>query len=178
MSLLTNNSTLILWQDVIKHAENRCSVRLKDELEAYLVTLLARYTNQPAVAKQIFATAFLEALQQHDRQRQAALLHVGDQCLLFAGLFPHVAEKRHVKINYFVDLGRAAYIAVSNTANDLYSLLAMQFVVLMDVLQSINPYANLLPLEAYEQWETLGSQRALKILKEYTGAIPLRHYKK
>jgi hypothetical protein len=176
MSLVTSQTSLVLWQDVIKHAENRCSISLKEELETYLVSLLIRYTNKPEVAKQIFATAFLEALQLRERERNTSLQHVGDQCLLYAGLFPHAAEKRHVKIGYFVDLGRAAYANVSR--NDLYSSLALQFVVLMDVLQSIPQYSELLPLEAYEQWDDVGSHRALKILQSYTRVGPVKNIKR
>lgn len=174
MNLLTNSSSLALWQDVIKHAENSCCVELNEELEIYLVSLLDRYINKPEVAKQIFATAFLEALHLQEQQRKVSLQHIGDQCLLYAGLFPRLAEKRHVKINYFVDLGRSAYAAVSHTTNDLYGSLALQFVVLMDVLQSIRPYNDLLPLEAYEQWEELGSQRAFKILQIYSPGVPFK----
>lgn len=177
MGLLTSTTSLALWQDVIKHAENRCSVTLEQELEAYLVSLLIRYTNKPEVLKQIVATAFMEALQQRENQRNMSLQYVGDQCLLFAGLFPRIAEKRHVKLSYFIDLGRSSYAAISSKADDLYGSLAIQFVVLMDVLQSIRQYPDLLPLEAYDQWIEVGSQRALKILGEYTSAIPIKHDK-
>ena len=50
------------------------------------------------------------------------------------------------------------------TANDLFWVLALQFVTLMDVLQSISQTSQLLPLDAYEQWETLGSRRAFAYL--------------
>lgn len=159
---------------MIKFAEDRCSVMLKEEIETYLVLLLNRYTNKPEMVKQILATTFLEALNRKDKERELSLQYVGDQCLLFAGLFPRRAEKRHVKVGYFVDLGRTAYHSISTKTNDIYSSLAMQFVVLMDVLQSIRQYPDLLPLEAYQQWDELGSQRALKILKEYSKAIPLK----
>ncbi|HLB42139.1 MAG TPA: hypothetical protein VJN02_04685 [Gammaproteobacteria bacterium] len=174
MDLLISTTSLVLWQDVVKHAENRCSITLRHELETYLISLLIRYTNQPEATRQIAATAFLNALQLSECERQVSLQRVGDQCLLFTGLFPRIAEKRHVKINYFVDLGRSAYAAISHTGNDLYASLALQFVVLMDVLQSIRPHSDLLPLEAYEQWNELGSQRALKMLKEYTRATPIK----
>lgn len=177
MSLLTNASPLALWQDVIKKAENRCSVSLQEDLEAYLAFLLIRYTNKPDLFKQIVAHAFLEALQQPENQRIMQLQYVGDQCLLFSGLFPRVAEKRHVKIGYFVDLGRSSYAAISSKSDDLYALLAIQFVALMDVLQSIRQTPDLLPLEAYDQWVEVGSQRALKILREYTSAIPIKNDK-
>lgn len=176
MGLLTNATPLALWQDVIKKAENRCLVTLKEELEAYLAALLIRYTNKPDLLKQIVATAFIEALQQqHENQRIMQLQHVGDQCLLFSGLFPRIAEKRHVKLSYFVELGRSSYAAISNKTNDLYGLLAIEFVVLMDVLQSIRQYPDLLPLEAYDQWLEVGSQRAFKILSEYTSTITIKN---
>lgn len=90
MNLLTHDNILALWQETIKHAEDRCSILLKDELEAYLVSLLIQYTYKPEVVKQVFATAFLDAHQVRDNH---SLQKVGDQCLLFAGLFPHAAEK-------------------------------------------------------------------------------------
>lgn len=168
MKLLTNKNSLLLWQDVVKEAECRCSIELKGDIESYLVNLLDRYTNQPDVVKQVLATAFLEAQQQSHQSRKNSLQIVGDQCLLFAGLFPQVAGRRLVKISYFVDMGRHAYISVSDCTNDLFSHLAIQFVIMMDVLQSIREYPALLPLEAYEQWRDVGSERALAILKTYT----------
>jgi hypothetical protein len=172
MNLLINESSQLLWQEVIKEAEQACAVKLKQDLEGYLVSLLVRYTNQPDIVKQVLATAFLEALQLEKYQRTASLQCVGDQCLLFAGLFPHSAQRRRVKISYFVELGQAAYSHLSGSDNDLYNSLAAQFVLLMDILQSIRQTSDLLPLEAYELWSEVKSQRALRILQSYTKAIP------
>ena len=174
MGLLVSTTSSILWHDVIKHAEDRCSITLQEELETYLVSLLMRYTNKPEVAKQVFATAFLETLHLTERERNVALQHVGDQCLLFAGLFPRAAEKRRVKISYFVDLGRSAYAGVSGKQTEPFGSLALQFVMLMDVLQSIRQVPDLLPMEAYDQWMEVGSQRAYKILQAYTTSIPVK----
>ena len=80
------------------------------------------------------------------------------------GLYPDIEKD---KVKYFVDLGRSAYATLSGKATDLYGLLAMQFVVLMDVLQSVNQRNVLMPIEAYELWNELGSQRALNSLREY-----------
>jgi len=174
MTILRSESSLVLWHEVVKTAEHRCSITLNSDLEAYLTSLLIRYSNKPEVAQQLFAKAYLEAMQQRDKQRYLSLQNVGDQCLLYAGLFPHSAEKRHVSITYFVDLGRTAYATISKTANDLYWVLALKFVALMDVLQSIREAQDLLPIEAYEQWNQLGSQRALQILQSYTKGIPIK----
>ena len=175
MSLLTKSTSIALWQDVVKEAENRCSILLKEDIEVYLIAILTRYMNRPEIAQKVFATAFLDALHLRKNEREFSLQEVGDQCLLYAGFFPQAAIKRQVKVKYFVDIGRAAYITISRTTHDLYWSLALQFVILMDVLQSIRCNINLLPLEAYEQWEELGSQRALKMLRSYTQGIPFKH---
>lgn len=173
MGLLLNNTSLFMWHEVIKSAENRCSIILDDNLEAYLISLLMRYSNKPEIAQFVFAEHYLQALKQRHAQRNASLQLVGDQCLLYAGLFPHQAEMRHVKITYFVDLGRIAYNTISNTTNDVFSALALEFVALMDVLQSIPEKPVLLPLEAYDQWGKLKSKRALQILQAYSKGLPI-----
>ena len=108
MKLLVNSSTIALWHDVIHEAETSCDVLLKEELESYLVFLLARYTNKPEVANKIIATEFLQQPKQGSSKRQLALQDVGDQCLIFSGLFPKLAEKRLVKISYFIHIGQVS----------------------------------------------------------------------
>lgn len=161
-----DSKVLDLWRDLIKGAENRCEVALHDQIEAYLITLLARFTEKPELANSIVATKFLDAMQDHEVLRRELLADVGDQCLLLTGLFPGVAEKRQVKVRYFVNMGQSAYGMISNKTSDLYGSLSQQFVQLMDILQSINEHKVLLPLEAYELWQELGSQRALKALND------------
>ncbi len=93
MNLLTNQSSVLIWQDAVKHAEDRCAITLNEDLEMYLIALLIRYSSRPDMAQRVFATAFLEAMQLREKQRYLSLQHVGDQCLLYAGLFPSAAEK-------------------------------------------------------------------------------------
>lgn len=168
MNLLINDNALLLWQETIKSAEEKCEVRLKQELEVYLIALLERYTTQPDIAKSIIATAFLTANQTSAHERQHSLQIIGDQCLIYAGLFPALAKHKLVNLSYFVNIGRSAYHLISTHTNDLYGLLAYDFVLLMDVLQCIRPDHHLMPIEAYERWQELGSKRALRLLNEYT----------
>ena len=73
-------------------------------------------------------------------------------------------------------MGKYLDSAISNSSNDLYDLLAKQFVTLMDILQSIRHYADefpdLLPMQAYDLWNEAGSRRALKVLQSYSRALP------
>lgn len=176
MTLLLQHATPVaLWHHVIHEAESDCSIFLKEDLESYLVFLLMRYIDKPEIVKHIMAVQFLKATHLPFQQRQKILQEVGDQCLLFSGLFPCIAKKRFVKISYFVKLGQTAYHAISD---ELYQHLAEQFVGLMDILQSLrnaNTRPVLLPLDAYELWDDTQSQRAFASLRNYTDAFPVFH---
>lgn len=180
MKLLVNSTPIALWHDIIHEAEAACTISLKEEIEAYLVYLLARYVNKPEFVKQVIAPEFLQALQSGKAQQQWMMQNVGDKCLLFSGLFPHMADKKLVKISYFVGMGQAAYATISKNSSDLYGMLAGQFVTLMDVLQSIRCYSDkvgdLLPMEAYDLWNDVNSKRALRILGQHSGGIPVPNY--
>lgn len=178
MGLLFNSSSPIaLWVETVHEAEALCNITLQEDIESYLVFLLVRFTTRPEYIKKVLATEFLTGLEQTARQQQHILQNVGDQCLIFSGFFPKQAIRRHVNVSYYVNLGQSAYSVISRTENDLYSLLASQFVTLMDVLQAFRQYTHnhpdLMPLEAYELWNETGSQRALSILKQYTQGTPL-----
>ncbi len=177
MNILVNSTSVASWHEIIHEAEASCAIVLDEEVEAYLVFLLMRYLTKPEIAKQVIAEEFLAGLQLTARQREIALRGVGDKCLLFSGLFPNRAEKRLVKISYYVNIGQSAYGTLAKTHHDLYGSLAKQFVTLMDVLQSVryhsSEFPDLLPLQAYDLWNETGSKRALTILKQYTHATPL-----
>jgi len=103
------------------------------------------------------------------------LRDVGDKCLIFSGLFPGIARKRLVPISYFVNIGRSAYLSLSeeNTSNSLSSLflqLHQSFVLLMDVLQSTREINNpetfsLDLLQAEELWRETNSKHAKQLLE-------------
>lgn len=179
MTILTHEATAHLWIDLIKTAETSCEIHLHELVEAYLIDLLKRYLKQTDMVDKVMATQFLEAFSMPaSSQRQGQLLQkIGDECLLFAGLFPENADRRQVEVSYFVQIGKTAYHTVSVTAGDLFDLLSGQFVALMDVLQSIDPYRVLTPLKAYTQWETLKSKHALSILEKYRHHKMQKHWK-
>lgn len=172
MARLLTSTSVALWHEMIHDAEKSCAIQLQEEIESYLVFLMMRYMSKPEIVKQILAVDFLHGIQSNPNQRAWMLQEVGDKCLIFTGLFPKQAEKRLVKVSYFVNLGQSSYATISKEQNDLYGSLAEQFVPLMDVLQSVRKgaAAELLPLEAYELWHETGSQRAYSILQQYTTA--------
>jgi len=177
MKLLVSATPVSLWQEVIHEAEATCDITLQDELEAYLTLLLVRYTTKSDISQNLMAPKFLQGIECNKKERELALQSVGDNCLIFSGFFPGIAEKRLVKISYFTNMGRTAYATISEKQSDIYSSLSEHFISLMDVLQSVriysHQYPDLLPIQAYDLWNETGSQRALKVLKQYTNATPL-----
>jgi hypothetical protein len=165
------------WHSLVTEAEAEVGIRLDEEVESYLVFLLMRFTSRPEIADSILALDYLHSLQGTKQVQKENMREVGDKCLLFAGLFPKRAEKRLVKISYYVDLGRSAYHHVaghSMTAlSALFAHLAQEFVAVMDTLQAIqqiNPdnRLQLSPIEAAELLQDTGSRQAKRAMGDYS----------
>jgi hypothetical protein len=177
-----NNSTAA-WQELVCDAQSRRQMQLGEDLESYLVFMLMRFTEQAGVHKRPVALDFLETLHTNGELQKTGLREVGDKCLLFSGFFPGLAEKRRVKISYFVDVGQSAYHILAGLSNkvscELFVKLSNQFVPMMDVLQCMREMSSentlLKPLDAMELWQDTNSKHALDILKEYTDAKPFKN---
>lgn len=170
------------WHALVSEAENAADCVLTEDLESYLVFLLMRFASNPHMLARVIALDYLNNSSNEGRTRHEKLRDVGDQCLLFSGLFPKQAERRMVKVSYFVDLGRSAYQQLSDTMSSnsaaIYANLSRDFVSLMDILQSMRELqgnrSNLTPLNAYELWNDTGSRHAYKIIRTLTDACPIR----
>lgn len=168
------------WHALINEAETAAARPLVEELESYLVFLLMRSTRRPEIAGKVLALDYLNGMLARGHIRQDRLRDVGDQCLLYSGLFSEQAGRRQVKVSYFVDLGRSAYQQLSVTLKDsysqLYAQLSQDFIALMDVLLAIRRSGSakpwLEPLSAYELWRDTGSREAYRALR-LNGAVPV-----
>ncbi len=165
------------WQALIKEAETLNHKTLSEDLESYLVFLLIRFTEKPELAKSVLALEYLYSFDSPTRQI-IQLQDIGDKCLLLAGLFPERAERKRVKISYFIELGQGAYSSVANASKielaKLYNALCHSFVGLMDTLHAARELAGkqLTPLQATSLWNDVKSEHALHILKQHTQALP------
>lgn len=179
--LLVHTSATEEWLSLVHEAEAASEHHLDEEMQSYLVFLLMRFAEKPELAASILAVEYLESMGAMGRVGQEQLRNVGDKCLLYSGLFPQRAERRRVKISYFVDLGRSAYQQLServeHNAAVMYHRLAGSFVSLMDILQAMRalgaPAEQLDPLRAFELWQDTGSRAALKTLEQSTQGTPL-----
>ena len=179
--LLVHTSATEEWLSLVNEAETACAQHLDEEMQSYLVFLLMRFTERPELAGSVLAVEYLESMRSSGRIGHDQLRNIGDKCLLYSGLFPERAERRRVKISYFVDLGRSAYQQLSDrmehSAAAMFLHLADAFVSLMDILQTMralgSPAKQLSPFSAFELWRDTGSQVALRTLRKSTLTTPL-----
>ena len=154
------------WQTLVHEAQSACDRELDETLESYLVFLLMRFTDKPHCVSRIMARDYLSSQALSGEQRVERLRDVGDHCLLFSGLFPQLAERRLVRISYFVSLGRSSYQQLSDLLDrswsSVYGHLSEAFVVLMDILQAMRGLDGrpvLTPIQALDLWSDTGSRR-------------------
>ncbi len=180
-TLLVQTSATAEWLALVNDAQNAAARPLDEELQSYLVFLLVRFTERPELAGSVLGLEYLQSQHLHGRMQQDQLRDVGDKCLLYSGLFPRRAERRRVKISYFVELGRSAYSQLAerlqHSTADMYHHLSATFVPLMDVLHAIremsDPEGRLQPLHAYDLWRDTGSTHALRSLRDDRDALPI-----
>lgn len=182
VSLVVDAQATAQWHALVQDAEAHTGVQLVEELESYLVFLLMRYTERPEMVARVLALDYLEGNQRKGQDRGDRLRDVGDQCLLYSGLFPRRAERHRVRVGYYVDLGRSAYQGVADVAQSalagMFANLASGFVEMMDTLQAIRCMHNegaeaLDPLAAFELWQDTGSNQARRIMKGVSDATPI-----
>jgi len=181
--LVIHPTSTAQWHALVNEAQSACDCMLPETLESYLVFLLMRFADKPHMLARVLALDYLNSnatASSHRRHEQ--LREVGDHCLLFSGLFPQQAERRMVKVSYFVDLGRVAYQQIADHAitgmTTIYAELAREFVALMDALQTMRELqgsqSGLTPIHAFDLWNDTGSQHAYRIIRSITGACPVR----
>jgi hypothetical protein len=158
-------TTTAQWHALVNDAQLECALELGDELESYLVYLLMRFSTRPDLAHSVMALKFLEGMTNEGRVRALHMRDVGEQCLLLSGLFPRRAQRRRVKLSYFVELGQGAFYDLAGRAQDelaqLYAAICQYFVKMMDVLQAMRQMGGepaLDRLAALELWQDTGSE--------------------
>lgn len=179
-NLILEPTSTAQWHALVSEAESASARRLDETLESYLVFLLMRFVARPDLAGRVMAIDYLRGSAASGQLKEVALRDVGDQCLLFSGLYPRHAERRMVRVSYFVELGRGAYGQLAerlrHAGAEVYQQLAEGFVALMDVLQamrSLDGSPALDPLQGLELWADTGSRSGWESLRARTEAVPV-----
>ncbi|AXK72713.1 hypothetical protein DWG18_10795 [Lysobacter sp. TY2-98] len=115
-----------LWQALVHEAGERAGCALDESRESYLVFVLLRHQGDGQLLARTQALEWLHAQSLGGRMQEDALRDVGDRCLLIAGLHPALAQRRHVDVRYFIDIGRSAYRGVAEVGRSAYTTLFAQ----------------------------------------------------
>lgn len=137
------------WHALVNEAEASSQQILNEQTESYLVFLLMRFAQKTHLVESVIGMDFLESMQALGSRQIELLRDVGDKSLLFSGLFPGMATKRHVKLDYYTHMGKAAYLTISELEVDseyLFTQLSEQFVNMQLVLQSMRGRSDYLNL--------------------------------
>lgn len=139
--LILHPTDISQWHALVNEAQASTRLILNESTESYLVFLLMRFAQGPKLLESVVALDFLESWHKPRTLQKELLRDVGDKSLLFCGLFPGLAQKRHVSLNYFSDLGQAAYLTVGELheakSGGLYFELSSEFLRLQQILQAM-----------------------------------------
>jgi hypothetical protein len=112
-------------------------------------------------------------------ERNAMLRRVGDTSLFVAGFLGDGFARKLVDVDYYIDMGGAAYWRLSDSVRGthegrafgtVFAELAQKFTDFVDVLAEIRDSgtrAAIDVLRLYELWLRTGSRRAARLLREH-----------
>ncbi len=168
------------WRGLLTQTQQSAHTFLPELVEEYLVCLLYRMLGAAGESRQLSARFARRLLAAGDDARARELAAVGDQCLLFAGLFPDHAIRQKIPLSYFVQVGSHAYRehAVTRRGEErvIYQALGEHFVATLDVLLGIRELNEGGPcidgLNAFQLWSEAGSSHGWHTLRQMTTSLP------
>jgi hypothetical protein len=169
----------------------RQKVSAQPETEFYLVNLLNQFIKTDrlymrdadgSAREEPLALMVKEALEEQSTAAQTQRFkHIGDVSLYVGGYFQDSLNRKLVDVDYYIDMGGAAYQRVAaRTAEEeilraVYEELAAKFAafveVFADVSEKTTPRTEKDLLRLYELWVRTRSERAAKALQE-AGILP------
>ena len=176
------------FKDSVAAAMQKQGVAADDHTAYYVVNLLTLFARHEELYErsktgpglQPLALLLAEAAEAPDRDaRNAVLRRVGDTSLFVAGFLGDGFARKLVDVDYYIDMGGAAYDRLSASVRGtlqgralsaVFAELAEKFRDFVDVLTEIRASgsaASLDVLRLYEVWLRTGSRRAARLLREH-----------
>lgn len=182
MSLTTHTSVEAFFQEALTGALDRQGLEASESTEFYLVGLLGEYA-RARLPDHALSLRLAES-QADAGERVRALKEVGDTTLYVSGFFADSLQRKLVGIDYYMDLGQAAYDELSrrlqaSSAAEVYAELSGKFPRFVEVLMEVRrhvAFASHDIMHLYEEWVRTRSAwvekrlRALGVL--VTGKAP------
>lgn len=176
------------FKDSVAEAMEKQKVAADDRTAYYVVNLLTLFARTEDVAAaqhpgrgfQPLALMLAAAAQSSDAQeRDLVLQRVGDTSLFVAGFFGDGLASKPVDVDYYIDMGGAAYDTLAGNMRGtirgralaaVFAELARKFRDFVDVLAEVRDAAKSASdhdlLRLYEVWLKTRSERAARLLRE------------
>ena len=175
------------FKDSVTAAMAKQGLAADDQTAYYVVNLLTLFArhetlypeDKPGPGLQPVATLLAAAADSGSRESRNALLRrVGDTSLFVAGFLGDGFARKLVDVDYYIDMGGAAYGRLSDDVRRtregrafgaVFAELATKFREFVDVLAEIRDsgkQAAIDVLRVYEVWLKTGSRRAARQLRE------------
>ncbi len=174
------------FSEVVKEACTQRHVKTQPQIEAYLVQLLKYYldsknlhrppqedsTEKPA---QTFAEMYLQAVNSETTKKKELMRTLADRSLYLTGFFSDYFQRKIVDIDYYVEIGSAAYQNLStltkeDTLSLVYSTFSKRFYEYVEVLNYISEKSLIQSdqnvLRLYDRYLRTGSDLAREKLTE------------
>lgn len=175
------------FRELVTESLGRQKISAQPETEFYLVNLLNEFMKADKLTEEPLAFLVKGALEEPLPQAQSARFrHIGDVSLYVGGFFQDSLNRKLVDVDYYIDMGGAAYQQVAARAAEeslkyVYEELAAKFAsfveVFADVSDKTTPRTEKDLLRLYELWVRTRSERAAKALQE-AGILPNDNIKK
>ena len=152
----------------IGSAQERSGTELPEEIEAYVVHLLAQFATRTGLAgrrSKALALQYLSARMQTGSARSLALREVGDRALFITGVVPRSMDRSPVNLRYVQSIGQSAYHQLSEQHRrlEVFRELATRFEegseVIGDTVEPGKQEEGAGLMELYERWRRHGCSR-------------------
>lgn len=174
------------FSEVVKEACENRQVRTQPVVEVYLVQLLQFYLDsrnfhQPVHESsnerplETFAEIYLQAMNSEAVKKRELMKIVGDRALYLTGFFADSLQRKAVDIDYYVEIGSAAYSNLSawtreDSLSHVFDTFAKRFLDFVDVLNYISEKSQVQNdrdvLRLYDRYLRTGSDLAREKLSE------------
>lgn len=167
------------FSEALKEALEQRKVRSFPHLETYLVHMLKHYLDSRNLfnedAPQTLAEMYLVAMNSETTRKKEIMKTLADRSLYLAGFFGDSLQKKLVDIDYYSEMGSAAYFNLANWTkedhlSEVYKTFSKRFIEFVEVLSYMSEksavQADQNVLRLYDKYLKTGSEMAREKLTQ------------